>query len=280
MNLKATLVLLLAAAAAGQSQDSSSRPGDSSASRAQQAYEKANALFEQKNLPGSLAALEEALSADSNNVPALTLKAKIAISANRPDIARECLERAVVADRSSWYAHFLFGFWHYLQSDWQGAIGELGVARKLNPQDARSVLYLGMATERLGDTRNTLTYYEEALRLEESTGVPDPYTLVAYSRVLQLLGRLDDCTKVVNWALKLYPNHRDVHYELGLLLLKKGDPKGAAKAGEAALLLPVEDVMELQIRYLLARAYQADGDDRRAAEHAAAIRAAKAQEGK
>jgi cytochrome c-type biogenesis protein CcmH/NrfG len=84
----------------------------------------------------------------------------------------------------------------------------------------------------------------------------------------------------VNRALKLYPNNRDVYYELGQLLLKKGDPKGAAKAGEAALLLPIEDVTELQIRYLLARAYQADGDDQRASEQAAAIRAAKLQEGK
>ena len=268
-----TLALLLVAAAAGQ-------PPDTDLSRAQQAYDRANALFEQKNLPGSLAALEEALSADPNNVPALTLKAKIAISVNRPDIAGECLKRAVAADPASWYARFLFGYWHYLRSDWPRALSELGTARKLNPQYPRSPLYLGMVYERLGDAQKTLTYYEEALKLEEAAGVPDAYTLVAYSRGLQSLGRLDESTKVVNRALKLYPNNRDVYYELGQLLLKKGDPKGAAKAGEAALLLPIEDVTELQIRYLLARAYQADGDDQRASEQAAAIRAAKLQEGK
>ena len=48
------LALLLVAAAAAQ-------PPDTDLSRAQQAYERANAFFEQKNLPGSLAALEEAL---------------------------------------------------------------------------------------------------------------------------------------------------------------------------------------------------------------------------
>lgn len=272
------LALFLAAAAAGQSPEPSSVPDAAASARAQEAYQKANASFERKNLPETIAALDEALSADPNHVPALTLKAKIAISVNRPDIAGECLKRAVTADPASWYAHFLFGFWHYLRGDWPRALSELEAARKLNPRDAHTSLYLGMTHERLGDARIAVTHYEQALKLEDAAGAPDPYTLVAYARVLRLVGRLDDSARVVDRALKLFPNHRDVYYELGLLSLKKGDPKSAAKAGEAALLLPAEDVAELQIHYLLARAYQADGDDRRAAEHAAAMRAAKEQE--
>jgi predicted Zn-dependent protease len=254
--------------------------GQSPDNRAQVAYDKANSLFEQKNLPGSLAALEEALGVDPDNVPALTLKAKIAISVNRPEIAGECLERAVAADPASWYAHFLYGFWYYLRGDYSRAISELASSRKLNPKDARSPLYLGMAYERIGDAQNTMTYYGEALRLEDATGTPDPYTLVANSRALQLLGRLDECTKILSRALKLYPTHRDVQYELGRLLLKQGDAKGAVKAGEAALQLPIEDVTDLQIHYLLARAYQASGDAQHAAQQAAAIRAARTQEAK
>ena len=61
------LAFLLVSAAAGQSPD---------AARAQQAYERANKLFEQSQLPQSMAALDEALAADPKNVPALTLKAK------------------------------------------------------------------------------------------------------------------------------------------------------------------------------------------------------------
>jgi len=274
------LALLSAVVAAAQAPEAvPAPPGSAAFTRAQQAYVRANELFEAKNLAESVAALDEALSADPAHVPSLTLKAKIAISTNRPDIAGECLKRAVEADPASWYAHFLFGFWYYLRFDWQRAIPEFQAARKLNPRDAHSALYLGMVYERLGDARTALTYDEQAVKLEEAAGVPDPYTLVAYSRILQALGRLDDCAKVVNRALELYPKHRDVYYELGQLLLKKGDPKGAAKAGEAALLLPIEDVAEIQIHYLLARAYQADGDERRAAEHAAAIRGAQARDG-
>jgi len=78
----------------------------------------------------------------------------------------------------------------------------------------------------------------------------------------------------------LYPASRDVRYEIGRLLLKKGDAVGAAAAGEEALPMAGEDVTDLQIHYLLVRAYEAAGNDRLAAAHAAAIRAAEAQSAK
>jgi hypothetical protein len=65
-----------------------------------------------------------------------------------------------------------------------------------------------------------------------------------------------------------------VHYENGRLLLKKGDAKGAAAAGEDALRMAPENVTDLQVRYLLVRAYETAGEDRLAAQQAAAIRAA------
>lgn len=265
------LAFLLVSAAAGQSPD---------AARAQQAYERANKLFEQNQLPQSMAALDEALAADPKNVPALTLKAKIAIGSNRLDIAGQCLERAVAADPSSWYARFLFGFWYYLRDDWSRALTQLSAARKLNPQYARSPLYLGMTYERLGDLPKAVAFSEEAVRLEEASGKPDSNSLLVYSRLLHQAGRLADCTKVLDKAVQLYPTSRDVHYEIGRLLLKKGDAKGAAKAGEEALRMAAEDVTDLQIRYLLVRAYETAGEDDLAAKQADVIRAAEAKAGK
>ena len=265
------LAFLLVNAAAGQSPD---------AARARQAYERANKLFEQNQLPQSMAALDEALAADPKNVPALTLKAKIAIGSNRLDIAGQCLERAVAADPSSWYARFLFGFWYYLRDDWSRALAELSAARKLNPQYAHSPLYLGMTYERLGDLPKAVAFSEEAVRLEEASGKPDANSLLVCSRLLHQAGRLADCTKVLDKAVQLYPTSRDVHYEIGRLLLKKGDAKGAAKAGEEALRMAAEDVTDLQIRYLLVRAYETAGEDDLAAKQAAAIRAAEAKAGK
>ncbi|MDP9171037.1 MAG: tetratricopeptide repeat protein, partial [Acidobacteriota bacterium] len=188
--------LWLASAAAGQTDSG----------RAKQAYERANALFEQKKLQESNAALDEALAADPKSVPALTLKAKIAISAHRLDVAGDCLQRAVASDPASWYARFLLGYWYYLRNDSDHAVAELKIARKLNPRDDRAALYLGMTYERLGDKQRPLSYYEEAMRIEGATGQPNPYTLLAYSRLLFSLGRLADCTRILNRAVALYPS--------------------------------------------------------------------------
>jgi tetratricopeptide (TPR) repeat protein len=248
--------------------------------RAIEAYQRANQLFEQNRLAESMAALDESLVADPKYVPALTLKAKIAMGANRFDVAGECLERAVAADPSSWYARFLFGFWYYLRDDWPRALAELNTAHRLNPGYARSPLYLALTYERLGDLEKAIAFSDEAVRLEEAAGKPGANSLLASGRLLQQAGRLADCDKVLNRALKLYPNSRDVHYEIGRLLLKKGDAKGAAAAGEEALRMPAEDITDVQIRYLLVRAYETAGEDGPAAQHAAAIRAAGAGAGK
>lgn len=263
--LGAALALLMACAAAAQSPN---------AARALEAYQRANKLFEQNQLAQSMAALDEALAADPRSVPALTLKAKIAIGANRLDVAGECLQRAVAADPASWYARFLFGFWYYLRNDWSRALAELSAAQKLNPSYAHSPLYLGLTYERLGDLRRATAFLEEAVRLEEAGGRPEANALLAYARFLQQSGRLTECGKILDRARQLYPNSRDVHYETGRLFLKKGDAKGAAAAGEEALRMPAEDVTDLQIHYLLVRAYEAAGEDQLAARHAAAIRAA------
>lgn len=51
-----------------------------------------------KTFPEALAAVGEALRLDANLVPALTLKAKLAMAANRFDLARQSLERALAVD--------------------------------------------------------------------------------------------------------------------------------------------------------------------------------------
>ncbi len=267
------LVLELAGAMGGRPPARQAQPSAAS-TPAQRAYEKGNALFKEKRLRESFAALEEALAADPNHVPALTLKARIAIAAGLFDVARESLQRAIAADPTSGYARFLLGYEYYLLNDWDHALSELRTAQKLNPRDARISVYLGMTYESLGDTQNAISSYQEAIRQEEVAGAVELNTVLAYSQFLLLQGRLSDCTQVLNKALQLYPGSRDVHYALGRLLLERGDPRGAAKEGEKALLLPSQDVGDLQIRYLLVRAYEAAGDDRLAAKHADTIKAA------
>jgi len=238
-----------------------------------QAYQRANELFVAKKFPESLNAIDEALRLDPKLVPALTLKAKLAMAINRFDVARQSLEQALASDPTSAYAQFLYGFEAYLTNDLQLALPRLEKARKLNPADPRCALYLGLTYESLGRTTDALTLYQEAVRLERSSGQAQTETLLTGSRLLLLLGRLDDAERWIRQALELAPNSRDVHFELARLLLTKGNAGPAANEGETALRLSAGDVTDVQVHYLLVRAWQQSGDLKRSRNHAEAIRA-------
>jgi tetratricopeptide (TPR) repeat protein len=216
------------------------------------AYEKANALLVAKKLPEALAAVDEALRLDPKLVPALTLKAKLAMAAYRLDVARRCLEEALALDPRAAYAQFLYG---------------------------RAALYLGLTVESLGQPSEALSLYEEAVRLERSTGELHAETLLPGARLLLLLGRLDECDRWIRQALKLSPDLRDAHFEFARLLLKKGDAAQAAAEGETALRLSEGVVTDSAIRYQLVRAYQQCGMPDKAATHAAIMRAQESQAG-
>jgi tetratricopeptide (TPR) repeat protein len=234
-------------------------------------YERANSLFTAKQFPESLAAIEESLRLDPALVPALTLKAKLAMSMNRYDVAQQSLERALAADPASAYAQFLYGFQFYLANDLEHAVPQLKKARQLNPSDPRAALYLGLAFESLGRSDEALSLYEEAVHLEQATGNAQAGTLLVGARLLLLMGRPEECERWLRQALKADPNSRDCHYEFARLLLKKGDAVQAAVEGETALRLTSGTATDSQIHYLLIRAYgitrPAD-----AARHAEALR--------
>lgn len=236
-------------------------------------YERANALFVAKRLPESLAAVEEALQLDPRLVPALTMKAKIAMTMNRYDVAQESLERALAADPASQYAQFLYGFQFYLANDLERALPQLKKARQLNPADPRAALYLGLASETLGHTDEALSLYKEAVRLERMDGEPQAGTLLTGARLFILMGRLEDAERWIREALKAEPNSRDCHYEFARLLLRQGDMVHASEEGEAALRLSNGETKDAQIHYLLIRAYGADRPAA-AARHAEALRRA------
>ncbi len=166
--------------------------GATTPSRGYAAYERANALFVAKKFPEALAATEEALRLDPKLVPALTLKAKLAMAAYRFDVARRCLEQALAIDPRAPYAQFLYGLEAYLGNDMQAALPRFRKARQLSSSDPRAALYLGLTVESLGQPTEALSLYEEAVLLERSAGGLHAETLLPGARLLLLLGRLED----------------------------------------------------------------------------------------
>lgn len=271
--LAATLACLAAVAQPPQKQAPQKHEVPKPVSPGYPAYERANRLFVEKKFQECLDALDEALRLDAKLVPALTLKAKLAMAINRYDVARESLERAIAADPSSAYAQFLYGFQFYQQNELPAATQALEKARRLNPKDARPALYLGLARESLGQTAEALQLYQEAIRLAEASGQLDADTLLTCSRLLLLLGDFEQAGRQIQRALKLAPGSRDAHFEFARLLLKTGDAAAAAGQGEIALQSHTGATTDRQVRFLLIQAYQASGREQDAERHAAAIRA-------
>ncbi|SPE36005.1 Tetratricopeptide TPR_2 repeat protein [Candidatus Sulfopaludibacter sp. SbA6] len=243
------------------------------ASPGRDAYERANALFAAGKFPEALAATEEALRLEPKLVPALTLKAKLAMAGGRHDVARKCLEQALEIDPRAAYAQFLYGLVAYLGNDLEAALPRFRKARQLSPSDPRAALYLGLTVESLGQPAQAMSLYEEAVRLERSTGEVHAETLLPGAKLLLLLGRLEESERWIREAVKASPNSRDVHFELARVLLKKGDAGQAAAQGEIALTLSDGVVTDAAIHYLLIRAWQQNGRPDRAAMHANVMRA-------
>ena len=240
------------------------------------AYEKANALFAAKKFQESAAAVVEALRLDSDLVPALTLKAKLAMAAIHFAEAREALEHALRVDPKAEYAQFLYGLEAYLSNDMGQAMARFRKARQLNAGNARVALYLGLTSESLGQTEEAMALYREAVRLEQASGRVDAETLLPGARLLFLEGRLAESESWTRRALQAAPQLRDAHFELARLLLKKGDAAGAVREGEAALQLAGVNVSDAQIHYLMIRAWRENGSPEKAARHAEMLRSLEA----
>jgi tetratricopeptide (TPR) repeat protein len=236
------------------------------------AYERAARMFREHRFQDAMDAVDEALKLEPNLVPALTLRARLAMAANRYDAARQNLERAIAADPKSWYARFLYGFQFYQQNEMPAAIEALQKAHDLNPRDPPSALYLGLAYEAVGRTDDALELYRRAIELEEAAGTLHVETLLTAGRLYLLLGRFDDAAAMADRAAKADPASRDPHFELARVWLKKAAPAKAIAEGEAALRLKHGDTPDRQIHYLLVQAYRAAGEDGEAQRHADALR--------
>lgn len=236
-------------------------------------YEKANALFAAQKFSESGAELEEALRLDPRLVPALTLKAKLALALNRFEVARQSLEQALAVDPKAQYAQFLYGLQAYLSNDMPAALSRFRRAWELNSSDPRAALYLGLSLESLGQSGEALSMYQQAVRLEEAAGKRQAETYLAGGRLLLLLGRTDESERWIRQAVELDPSMRDVHFEYARVLLRKGNGALAAEEGEKALRLSPGIATDTQIHYLLIRAWQQCGRPDRAAQHADTLRA-------
>lgn len=243
------------------------------ATSAMEHYSRANTLFARQQFPEAAAEVEAALAADPKLVPALTLKAKLAMALNQFDIARACLQSAAALEPKSAYVQFLLGFFHYVDNDFAKAIPVLERAKTLNGDDVRTHFYLALSYEGIAQPGKARALYERTLELEKQAGRISADTHIAYGRLLFTLGEYDASEKQIARALELDPKSRDAHYETGRLHFERKRYAEAAAAGGRAIQLPGVGTTDRQIHFLLARAYRKLGKADLAEAHLAKFHA-------
>src|SRR5258708_14679746 len=225
-------------------------------------YQRATTLFAKHDLAGAEAAVDESLRVDPRYIPALTLKARLAMISGRMEVARQTLQAAIAADPAQTGPRFLLGFCLYLENDFQRSREALALA---DQNDARVNLYRALSEEGLNQTDSAVRYYERSIELDPASAD----ARVAYARLLRKQAKLDHPESVIDDALKFAPTARNVLYEKGQCRFERGDYAQAAEFGERALAAPGPAPSEREIRLLLTRAYLKAGAREMAAKHRA-----------
>jgi tetratricopeptide (TPR) repeat protein len=237
------------------------------AASVQEDYHAASALFQQQRLSEAGDALDRALRADPEFVPAWILRGRLAMAVDRFDVARPAFERAVELAPDSAQARFMLGFLLYVANDFAQARSVLAKAAALDPSDPDAVFYLAMAEEALARPAEALRHYEKALALQDRAGSPNADTHTAYARLLFTLGRHDESARQITRVLQIDPASRDGHYEQGRLYFEAGKFAEAVVEGEKALQAKGLGTTDRQIHFLLVRAYTKLPDAARAEQH-------------
>jgi tetratricopeptide (TPR) repeat protein len=218
--------------------------------------------------------VEAALRLDPSFVPALVLKARLALFAHRPDVAKNCLIKAVITDPSSEDAQFFLGVFYYLQNDFALGIPPLEKAHGLSPQAPMPPFYLAMTKEAMGDATAALQFYQQAEALATEKNPQTASILVAHGRLLFSLGRFEESIAKDQLAIEADGQSRDAFYEKAKGLERQGRYQAAAVEGERALTLPELGTSDSQIHFLLGRVYLKLNQPDLAASHLAKFHAA------
>jgi TolB-like protein/class 3 adenylate cyclase/Flp pilus assembly protein TadD len=138
--------------------------------------------------------------------------------------AREMAEKALATDPDYAPAHAQLGNIAKLQNDDAGAANHYERALALDPTDLSVV---GNAADFLGVSLGRL---DEGLALSEAVVRRDPVDTTSLTNLgyyQRLSGRYDEAIASLRTALSLNPGNGGAHFQLGVVLLLKGDAAGA-----------------------------------------------------
>ena len=183
--------------------------------------------------------------------------------------SRAVLEKAVALDPASYEAQHELGTWFFRVNLFEQAARHFEEAVSLRPQRTRSLDYLALCLEMLGDGERAERFYRDAVKANSGPFF-DSSLDFNFGRFLLKQGRFEESLPYINRAVVLHPLRRGPRYQRAKWHLAQGDNESARQDAERALALgkPGDLVLDLQVYYLLTKIYTRLGETALAREYA------------
>jgi tetratricopeptide (TPR) repeat protein len=213
----------------------------------------------------------QALAIDPDCTEALVVRGQILGQRGLYGESRAVLEKAVALDPNNADAQHELGVWFFRVNLFKQAAARFEAAVAVNPNRTRSLDYLALCLEMLGEGERAERVFRDALQLQAKGGpFADPTLDYNFGRFLLKQGRLEEGRPHLDRAIALYPLRRGPRYQRAKLHLAHKNYESAREDAELALALgkPGDVVLDLQVHYLLTTIYSRLGEEELAKKHA------------
>ena len=144
-------------------------------------------------------------------------------------VTREAASKALELDPKNGEAYGALGIAHMMAHEWAQADATLASAREIDPTDSSVFMISGVLARGLGRDQDAIALFRQALE-------HDPINLVArryFARTLSFAGRLAEAEAEIRQVLDTNPAQPGAQYDLGRILVAKGQIDAAGAAFEA-----------------------------------------------
>ena len=169
------------------------------------------------------------------------------------------LHQAIEKEPSSVPIHYLLGLDYYRKQDFHSAVEEFSRVLHLSPNYALASYHLGLAYGRLGNWDESISALKSTIELDGTNYSAELNLGVAYSQKRMF----DEALAAFRRSITINPDYAAGHKALGQMFLFLGQAGQAVKSLEKAKQLSPNDP---EIHAELARAYEANGEPRKAVE--------------
>jgi TolB-like protein/tetratricopeptide (TPR) repeat protein len=144
-------------------------------------------------------------------------------------VTKEAASKAIELDPKNGEAYAALGLVHMMAHEWAQANATLASAREIDPTDSTVFMISAILARGLGRDEDAVALFRQALE-------HDPLNLLArryFARSLSFAGRLAEAETEIRQVLDTNPAQPGAHYDLGRILMAKGQIDAAGAAFEA-----------------------------------------------